>query len=296
MLVSACLSLPVLSASADTTETTQTTTTTITAGATPAVISLQATGHYVVVDPITGQIQGDYDPRVKLVDGNALRAGVVIVNQSNGGPVGFVDSSGNLVDVTTSPATQSLIVSIDTRKQDLNRRIDESLNKGLLTAAQAASFRAELDHLTSDEDRDRQAHGVITYKRALMLGYGLNTLSDRLTPISNALRFQPVVAPQFVVVNGELTLLDAIDFRKHHLATRCDDEYAAGRLSSHQVSKLKEELSTISSTERKCIKNGALSSSKDRKLSELLDRLQSNMDHDVAVINQKRERIGIRAD
>jgi hypothetical protein len=294
-LLASCLASSGFSAVRADTETTQTTTT-VTSGPTAAIVNLPATGRYVVVDPLTGQIQGNYDPTARLVEGSALHSGVVIVNETDGGPVGLVDASGNIVDVAVSPASQTLLVLIDSRRQDLNRRIDEALNKGLLKPTQAAAFRAELDRIAADEERERQAGGV-TYSRALMLGYGLNTLSDRLVPLINVdTSLQPVIAPEFVIVNGHLTLLDTINYRKHHLETRCDDEYAAGRLSQKQVSRIKEDLSKISYTERKYIKHGALSSSKDQKLSEELDKLQSEMDSDVALINQKRSRIGIRAD
>ena len=289
---------------ADTIETTQTTTTTTSGTGLPVtnmtvgnlpVMTLPSTGRYVVVDPITGQLQGSYDARARLVDGHELRSGLVVVNQVDGGPIGYVDSSGNIVDMATSPASETLLVSIETRRKDLNARIDEALNKGVLTPTRAASFRAELDRIAADEESDRRANGVITYKRALMLGYGLNTLSDRLIPISSV-TYQPVVAPQFVTIDGRLTLLDATNYRKQHLATRVDDEYAAGRLSENQVSKLKQSLSKVSSTENKYIKNGALSSSKDRKLASQLDKVQAQMDSDIAIINRKRANIGIRSD
>ena len=296
-LLASCLAFSGLTASRADTETTQTTTTVTTVGTNSSIVNLPATGRYVVVDPITGQIQGSYDPSSRLVEGSALRSGVVIVNEIDGGPVGFVDSSGNIVDVAVSPASQTLLVSIDTRRQDLNRRIDEALNKGVLTPTQAASFRAELDQLAADEEKDRQANGLVSYRRAFMLGYGLNRLSDRLMPLTNTTyTFQPVVAPQLVIVNGRLTLLDSINYRKHHLDTRCDDEYAAGRLSQRQVSELKNELGKISSTERSYVKHDALSSSKERKLSGQLDRVESEMNSDVALINHKRSKIGIRAD
>ncbi len=294
-LLSSCLAFSGFCASnADTTETTQTTTTVTSSNS--AVVQLPASGQYVVVDPLTGQIQGKYDPSARLVDGGALRTGVVIVDQANGGPVGFVDASLNIVDVAISPASPTLLVSINTRRQELNTRIDEALNRGALTPAQATEFRAELDRIAADEESDRKSTGVVTYRRALMLGYGLNTLSDRLTPVTNTVVFKPVIAPEFVVRDGRLTLLDAMDFRKHRLATRCDDEYAAGRLSAQNVTRLKEELNKISLTQQKYVKHGALSTEKDRKLSESLDRLQDEMNNDVALINQKRARIGIRAD
>jgi hypothetical protein len=294
-IVSSCLALSGLSAvRAETTETTKTTTTVTTS--TNAVFTLPPTGSYVIVDPITGKIQGTYDPSTKLVDGHTLSTGVVIVNQIDGGPVGFVDASGNIVDVALSPASQALLLSIQTRRQELNQRIDEALNKGTITPAQAAAFRADLERLAAEEASDRTASGVVSYRRALMLGYGLNTLSDRMMPVTRSVRFQPVIAPEFVIVDGRLTLLDKFEYRKHHLTVRCDDEYAAGRLSADQVSSLKDSLNKISSDGRKYTKNGNLSSSRDRKLAQQLDRVQTRMDQNVASINRKRAQIGIRSD
>src|ERR1700722_17946289 len=126
-LLASCLAISGLQASKADTETTQTTTTVTTNGAPAAVFNLSATGHYVVVDPLTGQIQGNYDPTSRLVEGSALKTGLVIVNETDGGPVGFVDASGNIVDVAVSAASPTLIVSIDSRRQDLNRRIDAAL-------------------------------------------------------------------------------------------------------------------------------------------------------------------------
>src|SRR5438309_706176 len=88
-LLSTCLAVSGLSASKADTETTQTTTT-VTTGTTTALVNLSNTGHYVLVDPISGQIQGNYDPAARLVEGSVLRSGVVIVDQSSGGPVGLV--------------------------------------------------------------------------------------------------------------------------------------------------------------------------------------------------------------
>jgi hypothetical protein len=275
---------------ADTTETTETTTVT----SNSAVLNLPATGTYVVVDPITGAIQGNYDPIGRLVNGNRLQGGVVIVDQTNGGLVATVDSMGNIVDVGVAPASPTLVVSIDARRKDLNLRIEDALNKGLLTAQQAESFRTELNQIAADEDASRVNAGIISYRKALILGYGLNTLSERLMPITHTVSFEPVIAPEFVSVNGSLTLLDEITYRKQRMTRRIDDEYAAGRLSSDQVSKLKDELNRISSAETRSIRDGALSTSKDRKVSEQLDQLQTRMDRDVAFINEKRSKMGIR--
>jgi hypothetical protein len=276
-------------------DTTTTTTEITTTGGGIATVNLSSRGDYQVVDPITGNLIGKYNPTVRLVEGRPLQAGVVIVDNSNGSLVATVDSNGNIVDIGRAPASQTLVVSIDERRRDLNRRIDEALSKGLLTATQAASYQAELERITADEDAARQNAGL-NYGRALQLGYGLNTLSDRLVPITQTVTLSPVISTQFVTVDGKIVMIDGITSRKQRMARRIDDEYAAGRLSSQQVSHLKQDLDRITSFESQYRKNGVLSNSKDRKVSEKLDKVQASIDEDVAYINQKRSRIGLRTD
>lgn len=273
-------------------QTTQTTTTrTFTTNSDPGstVVNLSTTGSYQVVDPITGRMLGRYDR------GARLDSGVVIVDDTNRGLVATVDSNGNIVDLGRAPASQTLIVSIDTRRQDLNRRIDEALNKGLLTPHQAEQFRAELDRIAADEEAARQG-GVVTYSRALQLGYGLNTLSERLVPITPTVTFQPVISTQFVTVDGRLVMVGDIAARRQKLLRRVDDEYAAGRMSANQVSERKQDLDKIASLDAQYTKHGVLSNSKDRKLSEKLDKVQAEIDDNVASINHKRSNIGLRSD
>lgn len=293
-LLAGCLVISGLAASKADTETTTTQTTTTSIGGTT--LSLSANGSYQVVDPITGRLIGSYDPTARLVEGRRLQGGVVIVDRNNGSLVATVDSSGNIVDIGMAPASQTLIVSIDTRRQDLNRRIDEALNKGTLNAAQASELRAELDRIASDEEAARQTAGVLSYRKALLLGYGLNTLSERLVPMMETVALQPVISTQFVTVDGRLVMVDGITAREQKLGRRIDDEYAAGRLSGAQVSRRKEDLNKISSLETQYRKNGVLSNSKEKRLSEKLDKLQTAIADNVASINQKRSKIGIRAD
>ncbi len=293
-ILAGCFALSGAASRADTIETTTTQTTTTSAGV-PA-FNLSASGTYQVVDPITGNLLGRYDQAARLVDGRALQSGVVIVDKSNGGLVATVDSNGNIVDIGVAPASQTLIVSIDTRRQDLNRRIDEALSKGHINAKQANAMRAELEGIASNDVFARESVGSLNYRKALLMGYGLNTLSDRLIPLTHAVELSPVISPQFVSYGGGMILVDGITSRKQRLARRIDDEYTAGRLSGNQVSKRKQDLNKISSLETKYRKNGELSRSNEKRVSIKLDKLSSDIDQNVASINEKRAHIGLRTD
>jgi hypothetical protein len=244
----------------------------------------------LVVDPITGVVQGSYDPEVPQI----YQSGLVIVDSSTGKLLATVDSLGNVVDVNAAPATDVLVVSINARRRDLERQIAEALTRGQLTAIQANVMRADLERIASDESASRNLAGTLTYQKAMVLGYGLNSLSDRLAPVTQTVVVTPVISPQFVTVDGQLTMVDNVTYRKLQLQRRIDDEFAAGRLSNDQVSKLKSLLNKISILETKYRTDGQLSESKNRILSIKLDQLHSTLETDIAIINQRRSGIGIR--
>jgi hypothetical protein len=298
-LLAGCLAFSGFPSRADTqTTTTRTFTTNSVAPSTTQIVTtnsgtplfnLSATSTYQVVDPITGRLIGAYDR------GARLESGVVLVDSANGGLVATVDANGNIVELSRAPANPTLIVSIDARRADLNQRIDAALNKGLLTPIQAAQFRAELDRITADEDAARSG-GVVSYSRALQLGYGLTTLSDRLVPITQTVTYQPLISPQFVTVEGRMIMVTGIASREQKMSRRIDDEYAAGRMSARQVSMRKQDMEKIAMLDSQYRKNGVLSNSKERKLSEMLDKVQASIDENVATINSKRSKIGLRTD
>jgi len=244
-----------------------------------------------VVDPISGLPKGRYDPVAGRIDGGTLQTGLVIVDKPTGNLVATVDASGRIVDVSVAPVSDVLMVSIDTRRRDLDQQIAESLNRGRISVAQASALRAELDRITSDEAVLRQSGGTLTYRQALVVGYNLNTLSQRLSPTAV---FTPIISPQLIIRDKQLTLVDAITYRKLQLLRRIDDEYQAGRLSAEYVSRLKAQLDKISALETRSRKRGELSASKSRALSIKLDQLEASLNNDVAIINEKRSKIGIR--
>ncbi len=69
-----------------------------------------------------------------------------------------------------------------------------------------------------------------------------------------------------------------------------------GRLSSKQVADLKGELSEAATLQSKYTRKGIVSDSDQRKIQKRMDYVRSNLDKDIAIINGKRAKIGIRVD
>ncbi len=290
LFTSCAISLPVF---ADTETTTVRTTTTTSNG---QELTLPTTSTYVLVDPITGNVRGNFDPTTGLTDTGMVHSGLVIINKDTGNVIATVDSNGRPIDVTSAPAFDSLVVSIDSRRSDLERMITEALSRGTMTAEQASSLRADLSRIESQEQAAKQSGGVLTYSEALSLALSLNSLGDRLVPFAQTTTITPLLGARFISADGQLRMVDGIEFRKLQLRQRIDDEYTAGRLSSQQVANLKDKLNEIASLETKYRKNGELSPSKTEKISVKLDSVKTKLDEDVAIINNKRSKIGLKVD
>src|ERR1700691_4143210 len=67
-------------------------------------LSLPTTSTYVLVDPITGIVKGNYDPTRGFTDTQMVQPGLVIIDQPSGRVLATVDSSGRTIDVASVPA------------------------------------------------------------------------------------------------------------------------------------------------------------------------------------------------
>jgi hypothetical protein len=273
---------------ADTTTTVQTTT-----YATGVSYTLPAGGTYVVIDPISGDVKGVYDPATRLLNGQPLPIGYVVSDKTTGRVLAVVDSSGHLVDVATAPATTVLISAIEARRAEIEKQIADALAKGIITPEQAAPIRAELTRVNTVYTT-ATSNGTITFAQAFPLAYQLNALSSRVIPLTHATFVAPVVSQRFIVVDNKILFADDVTFRKAQLEQSIDDNYNAGRLSQRQVGDLKGQLNEIASMTTRYTKHGAISDSNRRRIDKRFDIVKADLDRDIGKINEKRAKIGIR--
>jgi hypothetical protein len=272
---------------------TETKITTVTTTGNP--ITLPSAGTYVVVDPLTGVIKGHYDPLRTTFD-YPISSGLVVIDQDTGKVLATFDSSGRLLDVISTPATDALVASIDARRAELQQAITDGLSKGTITPSTASSLRAALDTIAAEELADQQSNHILTYAEALSLATALNGVSDRVIPLAHLSVTTPLIASHFTSLNGQVLMLDDVAYRKAQFERRIDDEYTAGRLSARQVARLKEDLNDIAYLETKYKKHGSMSESQTEKISARFDKMNTNLDRDIAEINEKRSNIGLRVE
>ncbi len=258
-------------------------------------ITLPAGATYVVIDPLTGEQRGVFDPMRQAVDAKVILPGSVVIDRSTGRILATISESGQTVDVVSVPAASTFITAIDARRAQVDTMITDSLRDGSINTTQATALRSALDNIATRENLAKQSTGYVPYSEALCLALELNNLSDRVVLIGSRKSIvAPIIGSKIVNTNGQLIMVDAIAYRRIALGQRVEDEYTAGRLSARQVSNLNEELSSIASLDSKYRKNGELSASHADRLTTRLNTVQTRLDRDVAEINNKRAKIGIR--
>lgn len=256
-----------------------------------SVITLSPGGSYMVVDPVTGVMKGVYDPARGLV-GSTVAPGLVVIDNTSNRVVATFDAGGRVIALTNIPAYDSLVVSIDNRRAELERMLVDG--RAAMSDSVAAALREELTSIASQESAYKLAGRPLNYEEALSLANRLNALSDRILPYGHGVVFTPLIGARFVTTSGSLVMVDELASRNLRMQRRIDDEYAAGRLSNDNVAHLKSDLNEVASMQTKYTKNGRLNESKTKTIATRLDKVQSAMDRDIADINAKRSRIGIK--
>ncbi|PZM79228.1 MAG: hypothetical protein DKT66_22375 [Candidatus Melainabacteria bacterium] len=282
---------------------------------------LSGSGNYAVVDPLTGAIKGPYDPIRGYVSGS-VNPGWVILDRSNNRVLATFNSSGRLVALSRVPAFDPYVATIDSRRSDLERYINESLSLGKISADQAMHLRSELATIAAQEEGYRVGGRSMTYDEALLIAARLNDLHTTLagyvptitlrrlvgttyitsdgtvvSPATTAVvPTRTVIAPATTVIGATPVVIgsDDISGRIALMTQKIDDEYKAGRVTNRSVARLKERLNEVSTKQVKYTKNGILSESKHKYLSEKLDDIQTSFDNDIASTQRARARIGIR--
>ncbi len=280
------------------TETTTVRTTTVPSSVIPGTVTtsfvLPSTTTYFVIDPVTGNVIGNFDPSTGLTNTSLVRPGLVIISKDTGRVIAALDPSGRALELTVAPAFDPLVVSIDTRRANIDAMITDCLSRGVMDTAEANALRTELGRITTEEVTFKQNDNVLSYSEALQIALDLNQLQDRLKPFMPTTDITPLLGARMITSNGQIVVLDELDYRKAKLLQRIDDEYTAGRLSTQQVASLKEQMNTVSALQTKLTKKGTLSESARHKVSAKLDTVNTDLDRDVAIINDKRSKMGIK--
>jgi hypothetical protein len=199
-------------------------------------------------------------------------------------------ATGDTVTTTTVVKAASVkpdvyIVTIDTRRRELEKIIGEGMATGKLTKAQADELRAELDDITKIEIAAQKVGGPIPYSQIAVIATRLDILGKRITEIIGIPIVPIMVDGKITIVSGEIVELDAMASRRAEMEGKISIAYAHHTLSKKQVSSLRKQLDDIAVLEVKYRDNdinGEFTDQEARDLFKAFDKVGSQIDSDIA--------------
>jgi hypothetical protein len=190
------------------------------------------------IDYLSDVTRNVIDTNGRIVRGVVRSDGGIIDNSGHligKAAIGSITSSGDILDmsgktvtriytvptqtqVTTSSIifTDSLSAVIDSRRDELNRMLSQSLKRSLLSSSQAGEYQLALQRIDSAEIAAKASGGGLTYDEAVDLARDLDSLSatiattSSLPPLSPLVVVDPSGAVRFALApNGYYRVLPA---------------------------------------------------------------------------------------
>lgn len=257
---------------------------------TPA-FTVPAGSSYTVVDPLTGKLFGDYTTSVKVP------AGHYITDRTSGKVIATTDVNGNIVSISSAPAT-NVLAQVAERRAALQQQIADAIARNTVTATEITPLRTALEQVAAQEVVLRQNGGTVTFAQAAPLAYRLNVIGSQLTPvIKTSTTYSPILGDRVYVQGGQV-LFATTDYaaRRALLDQRIQFEYDAGRLTNDQVKELRADLSRVASLEARKKRDGTLSSSNIRSIEKRFNELISDMQDNISSTNRRRANIGLKVE
>ena len=252
--------------------------------------ALPAGTPYIVVDPLSGKLFGDYNSTVRIP------AGYYVAERTTGKVVATTDVNGNLIAITSAPAT-NILAQIQERRAALEQQIADAIAKNTVTVTEIKPLRTALEQVAQQEVVLRQG-GPVTFSQVAPLAYRLNVISSQLTPVVRTTTAYSPLLGERVYVQGNQVLVATNDFaaRRALLDQRIQFEYDAGRLTNNQVKELRADLIKVANLELRKKRDGSLSSSNIRAIERRFNELTEDMQESIAHTNRRRANIGLKVD
>ncbi len=205
------------------------------------------------------------------------------VTQSN-------DATGSTTTTTTTIKAATVkpdvyIVTIDTRRRELEKIIGEGMATGKLTKAQADELRSDLDDVTKLEIAAQKLGAAIPYTQIAVIATRLDVIALRLTEIVGV-QIAPIMSNgRITIVSGEIVELDEMASRRAEMEGKISIAYAHHTLTKSQVKTLRLQLDDIAATEVKFRNgdiNGQFTDEQARTLFKAFDHVGSQIDSMIA--------------
>lgn len=191
-----------------------------------------------------------------------------------GEPGTVVTTGGGTVYLrTVSPSV--LVKTIEGRRADLAKQIDEACARGDISGTQAEAMKHELRRIATETSSTE-----ITYPAAVMLAQDLDLIGSQYrTVVTTAPVYVPIIeGSHFTVIEGKVLELDDLSVRRASLETRITRDLLRGRLTDAQAADLRAKLSVIGAEAAAYESDGNTNFKEARHLYSDFDKVASQID------------------
>jgi len=174
---------------------------------------------------------------------------------------------------TASPTV--LVTTIEGRRKDLEKTIDEARQRGDISAEQSAAMKRELRRIAQETGLT-----TITYPSAVMLAQDLDLIGQQYgTVITTAPVYVPIITgSRFTVSTGQTYELDDLSVRRANLEARVTRALLKGRLSDSRAAELRIKLASIGNEANLYLADGRMDPKESRRLYDAFDRVASELE------------------
>jgi hypothetical protein len=174
---------------------------------------------------------------------------------------------------TASPSL--LVTTIEGRRKDLEKQIDDAYGRGEISASQVEAMKRELRRIARETGSN-----TISYPAAVMLAQDLDLIGTQYrTVVTTAPVYLPIIAgSHFTISNGQVFELDDLSVRRANLEARVTKDLLQGRLSDAQAAQLRARLSNIGTEAAIYRADGNLDFKEARHLYTDFDRVATQIE------------------
>lgn len=155
----------------------------------------------------------------------------------------------NFGNITSANSIRNVVyaITLDSRRQELENRIESTISSGKLSTEEAGKFRNWLNRIANVQRSDSQT-GIVDANKALFLAVEMDLLMSQL-PAGVASDLTPlVVGTRFMLIANQVIMVDENSVRRADLEARIDRKVVNGQLSDAQAGKLRDQISQVTGT------------------------------------------------
>lgn len=198
----------------------------------------------------------------------------------------------NFGDITKASSIRPVayVVTLDSRRAEIESGIATAQSAGKLSPDQAAEFRRWLNRIGRAE-KGATTSGGMTLEAAAPLAVELDLLSKRLSAFLSIPIVPLVVGTRLMLVGNQVVMIGETTLRRADIEARINREVLAGGLTAEQANKLRADLVAVGQAEQTARADGSMNVDEMMSLFASIDRVDDTLNRYIAASRNRNQSV-----